>query len=351
MRAKRGSFGPDCLNKNGQLTKSKFQLNITKGANEMNFRGIKKKVLVCSVSLLTFFSFLAAAWADEPAPTAEAPAAPEAAKPSFSFSTDFLNQYIFRGAAQSYKSAVIQPSLAITYCGFTASVWGNFDTSRDSKNPLMTLAGQAINPAAPGQRVDNAKWSETDFTVSYTKELCPNFSINLGNIYYGLQQPISNYDEDELYGGVSYTLPWFTVAFTTYGEVTHHYDVWYELDLTRSIPVDCLCKGAVVDLGASFGYLMLLRDDNVLSLKGVPSFSPSPTSIAPSAVDLGSYSAFHTAELTADIKFPIGKYVTVGPKVALWLPLTDEASNYLDANSLDTKATHVVGGLNVTATF
>jgi hypothetical protein len=321
----------------------------------MNSLKIRKKTIVCMILFLAAFTPCIALWAEEPAaPEASAPAAaPEPAKPSFSVSTDILNQYIFRGAAQSKGSAVIQPSFTATYLGFSASLWGNFDTSRHSDNPLMTLEGQALpgpgSPVAPGQKPGNAKWTETDFTVSYTKELCPNFSINLGNIYYGLQQPISAFDEDELFGGVSYTFPWLTVAFTAYGEVTHAADVWLELDLTKSIPVDCLCKGATIDLGASFGYLMLFQNNNNLSLAGVP--SASPTAPAPSAVDVGSYYDWHTAELTADIKFPIGKYVTIAPKIAVWLPLTNGANDYLEANSLDQKSTHVVGGINLTATF
>jgi hypothetical protein len=301
----------------------------------MNSSGIRGKAFVSVVLLMMIFTPLmaVAAWAEDQ-PTA--PAAEEKPPaPSFSFSTDILNQYIFRGAAQSKDSAVLQPSFTGTWYGFSASVWGNFDTARHSSNLLM--------PLPSGQR-GNAKWSETDFTFSYTKEVCPNFSVLVGNVYYGLQEPISSFDEDELFGGVSYNFPWLTVAFTTYGEVTHSADVWLELDLTRSIPVDMLCTGAVVDLGASFGYYVLPHDNNVLSLTGV-------TPDSPTAKDVGSYSNFHTAELTADIKFPLCKYVTIGPKIAVWLPLTNAASDYLEANSLDTKSTHVVGGINLTATF
>ncbi len=304
--------------------------------NALNIR----KTLVCIVLLCTIFTPVVAALADDQV-TAPAPAEEKPTVPSFSLSTDILNQYIFRGAAQSKDSAVIQPSFTATYCGFSASIWGNFDTSRHSDNPLMTLEGQVPNPVAPGQKVGNAKWTETDFTLSYTKEIYPNFSVLFGNIYYGLQQPISNFDEDELYGGVSYNFPWLTVAFTSYGEVTHAADVWLELDLTKSIPVDCLCKGATVDLGASFGYLFLPQDNNNLNLGAAVG--------APGSV--GTYSNFHTAELTADVKFPIGKYVTIAPKIAVWLPLTSQASDYLEANSLDKDSTHVVGGINLTATF
>ena len=303
----------------------------------MNSSGTCGKALVFMVLfILTFTLFMAAAVRadDQPAP-APAPAEEKPPAPSFSFSTDVLNQYIFRGAAQSKDSAVFQPSFTATYLGFSASVWGNFDTSRHSSNLLMPL---------PSGQAGNAKWSETDFTVSYTREVCPNFSLLVGNVFYGLQQPISSFDMDELFGGASYTFPWLTVAFTTYGEVTHSSDIWFELDLTRSIPLDMLCKGATLDLGASFGYLLLPHDNNVLSLEGV-------TPASPKAKDLGSYSDFHTAQLTADVKFPIGKYVTIAPKIALWLPLSGAASDYLEANSLDTHSTHVVGGINLTVTF
>ncbi len=283
------------------------------------------------ILFLAIFSPFMAAWADD---AATAPEEQKPPAPSFSFSTDILSQYIFRGAAQSKDSAVFQPSFTATYAGFSASVWGNFDSTRHSNNPLMTL---------PSGQVGNSKWSETDFTLSYTKELCKNFSVLIGNVYYSLEPPISNFDQDEVFGGVSYAFPWLTVAFTTYGEVTHAADVWFQLDLTKSIPVDMLCKGATLDLGASFGYLILLQDNNNLN-SGAGLTTPAPGSI-------GSYSNFHTAQLTADVKFPIGKYVTIAPKIGVWLPLTDAAADYLDANSLDSKSTHFYGGINLTATF
>jgi hypothetical protein len=299
----------------------------------MNSTGIRKKVLACAILFLTISFPFMAVWADEPtapAPTAPAPAAAtpsdDACKPTATFSADILSQYIFRGVAESKGSAVIQPAATITWNGFSATIWGNFDTDRNSNNPFLPL------------RSGVTKWSETDFTVSYTKEICPNFSILVGNVYYGLNQPLESpygQDEDELFGGVSYAFPWFTVAFTAYGEVIHSVDEWFQLDLTKSIPVDCLCKGATLDFGASFGYLILNHDNNLLSLAG----------------NLGSYSDFHTCQLTADIKFPINKYVSISPKVGLWLPLTDSASDYLKASSLDSESTHFYGGVNVTATF
>jgi hypothetical protein len=283
------------------------------------------------ILLLTLsFPFMAALADDQKAPdeqkAADEQKPPEPPKPSATLSTDILSQYIFRGAAQSKGSAVIQPAFTVSYAGLSVNVWGNLDTARNSNNPNLVLP--------PGQE-GNAKWSETDFTVSYTKELCKDFSVLIGNVYYSLLPPLSPYDQDEVFGGVSYNLPWFTVALTAYGEVTHTVDVWVQLDLTKSIPVDMLCKGATLDFGASFGYLVLLHDNNTLNLDG----------------STGNYSDFHTAQLTADVKFPINKYLTVTPKVGVWLPLTANASDYLEANSLDSNSTHVYGGINLTASF
>jgi hypothetical protein len=217
----------------------------------MNLSRIRKRILVCLVLLSTVTFPFALALADDQKP-AEEQKAPEETPPSATLSTDILSQYIFRGAAQSKDSAVIQPSFTGTYAGFSVNVWGNLDTARHSNNPYMVM---------PSGQSGNAKFSEGDVTVSYTKEIFKDFSVLLGNVYYDLQVPISAYPQDEVFGGISYNFPWFTAAFTTYGEVSHYYDVWFELDLTKSFPVDFLCKGATFDVGASFGYLILLRND------------------------------------------------------------------------------------------
>ena len=274
---------------------------------------------------------LTAARADDAASTA----------PTGAFSTDILSQYIFRGVANSSVGCVIQPSFTATWNGFSANAWGNFDTSRHSNNVNWLYL-------PPGQE-GNSKWSETDFTISYTKELCKDFSVLFGNVYYGLQYPLgygsaANQDEDELFGGVTYNFPWFTAAFTTYGEVMHSVDEYFELDLSKAIPLpmlDCWCKGTTLNLGTSFGYLILNHSTYTL-LKIYPTFG-SPT--------FGTFSGLDTCFLNANVTFPVNKYLSVSPKVGLWLPLTNKASDYLQANSMDQKSIHFYGGVNLTATF
>jgi uncharacterized protein (TIGR02001 family) len=262
--------------------------------------------------------------------------ADDANAPTGTLSTDILSQYIFRGVANSDNSAVIQPSFTATWYGFSANMWGNFDTSRHDKNFQV--------PGGFGNGVDgNSKWSETDFTVSYTKELCKDFSVLIGNVYYGLQYPnaygANSNDEDEVFGGVSYNFPWFTAAFTVYGEVMHSADEYFELDLSKAIPLpmlDCWCKGTTLNLGTSFGYLSLNQDIWAVKING-----PSTQ----------SFSGFDTCYLNANVTFPVNKYLSIAPKVGLWLPLTSKASDYLEASSMDQKSTHFFGGVNLTATF
>jgi hypothetical protein len=89
-------------------------------------------------------------------------------RPSFSGYTDVLSQYVWRGYALSQDSAVIQPSMTVGYKGFSINIWGNFDTNSKFQN----------NSSA------GAKWNETDFTATYSREIYGGLSGTVGCIYY-----------------------------------------------------------------------------------------------------------------------------------------------------------------------
>lgn len=256
-----------------------------------------------------------------------AEAAAEAPKPSATFSTDILSQYLFRGIALSKDSAVVQPSLAFSWYGFTMSVWGNLDTSQQTNNPLLLPAN--------GGYVKNDKsahWNETDFTLAYSREIFKDFSITLGNTYYSLDY--ARFDTYEVFGGASYAFPWFTVAFTTFKEVSHTPGWWMQLDITKSFPLPYI-EGMSLDLGAQFGYMILEDDDTTLDSDGT----------------LGSYSEPHAGTITAALKIPCFQYFTVAPKLGVAFPLSDNASHFIKANSFDSDDVHVFGGINLTASF
>lgn len=242
----------------------------------------------------------------------QAAPAPAEDKPTASVSVDFLSQYLWRGYALSAHSAVIQPSITAGYKGFSVNIWGNLDTDQNLFQ-------------------NGAKWNETDLTASYTRELFKNFSGTVGTIYYSLEN--ATYDSWEVFTGVSYNFPWFTLGLTSYREVSHNPGWWVQLDVGKNIPLPWC--GMNLALGASLGYEILDDSSTVLDKAG----------------RTGSYSAFHAATLSTALQIPVCKYVTIAPKIGVALPMSNAASANIEANSWDGDDTHVFGGLNITASF
>lgn len=286
----------------------------------MNSRVSSRALIILSVFVhLLFYSCLLTAGAEEPkAPEESAP------KLTATVGADVLSQYIFRGVALSNDSAVIQPSVTVAFAGFALNMWGNFDTDQRNRNP---------NLAAFVKRNGKPSWNETDFTFSYTREVLKDFSLTGGTIYYILNN--ARFNAHEFYLGASYNLPWFTVAFTSYREISHAPGWWFQLDLTKSIPLPIICEGTSLDLGATLGYQIFNDDDTTLDLAG----------------RTGDYSEFHSATLNAGLKIPVWKTVTVTPKLGVALPLTGASSRFIEGNSFDREDTHVYGGINIAATF
>ncbi len=273
--------------------------------------GIRSCFMVAFL-FIALFAVGGTVYADDQA----APAAAEEEKPTASVGTDIFSQYLWRGYALSAHSAVIQPSFTAGYKGFSVNIWGNFDTDQNRSG----------DPSIKG-----ARWNETDFTASYTRELCTNFNATAGTIYYSFVN--SQFDAWEIFSGVSYTFPWVTVALTAYREVTHTPGWWVQLDFSKSIPLPWY--GMSLALGATFGYQSLFDSDTLLNKNG----------------KTGSYSSAHAGTISAALPIPVCKWVSIAPKIGVAFPLTSEASDVIAANSWDGDSTHVFGGINVTASF
>ncbi|HQN17617.1 MAG TPA: hypothetical protein PKV86_00695 [Syntrophobacteraceae bacterium] len=234
-------------------------------------------------------------------------------KPSAAVYTDVLSQYIWRGFALSRESAVIQPSLAASYKGFSISVWGNYDTNDH-------------NPAIPNQ---GAKWNETDLILSYSREIYGGLSATVGTIYYSLNGP----DSTEVYGGLSYALPWLTVAVTGYREVSHYPGWWVQFDLSRNIKLPCYDMS--VDLGMTFVYLN--SSDNTAY--------PDPDN--PDQ----AFSGFLSGQIFAALNIPVWKFISISPRIGFAFPLSHQANQELTLLSWDQQANHVFGGIRIAASF
>lgn len=239
-------------------------------------------------------------------------------KPTFNIGSDILSQYIWRGYALSRDSAVIQPSVTAGWKGFSVNVWGNFDTSQHTNQGVVV---DGVN--------GESNWNETDFTFSYTRELFKGFNVTGGGIYYAIVGP----DSFELFLGASYATPWVTLAVTGYREIMNFPGWEVQISLSRNFALPWY--GMSIDLGTNFFYQHALNTALYLD----PDNPSEP------------YAAWHAGQVQAALNIPIGKYVTVSPKIGYAFPLTDKASREIKMQSWDGKDEHVYGGIGISVAF
>jgi len=256
--------------------------------------------------------------------SAPAKAEAEADKPTASFTTDVLSQYMWRGYALSQNSAVIQPSATVAYKGLSLNIWGNFDTN--AKFQTRPSVG--------------AKWDETDFTLNYTREIYDGLNATVGGIYYayGLDSVMgaSVPDSTEVFGGLSYTLPWLTFAVTGYREVSHYPGWWIQFDLSRNFKLPWYDMSA--DLGMTFMY------QNSSDNTAYPQWPYNPNNTA-------AFSGFLSGTISAALNIPVWKFISVSPRVGFAFPLSHHADEEISFISWDQKSSHVFGGLRIAANF
>jgi hypothetical protein len=95
-----------------------------------------------------------------------------------------------------------------------------------------------------------------------------------------------------------------------------------QIDLSRNFKLPVYDMS--IDLGVSLGYL----DSNPQG-----------------------FADWHSGTVSAALNVPVGKYVTISPKVGVAFPLTSDASDNIKANSWDGEDTHVYGGIKLAASF
>jgi len=151
-----------------------------------------------------------------------------------SVSAGVYNRYIFRGYELSSGSVVVQPSVTLSYKGFSVNYWGNIDTNEK--------ATQSFVPDRPGRK----SFNESDLTLSYTYTI-DKLSLTGGYIYYGTKYA----DEtEEIFLCASYdviTKPILTI----YRDISTYPGTYINLSFSHSFPV---YKEITLDLAASFGY-------------------------------------------------------------------------------------------------
>lgn len=239
-----------------------------------------------------------------------------------SVSLGVYNRYIFRGYELSSGSVVIQPSVTVSYKGFSVNYWGNIDT-----NERQT---QSFIPDRPGRK----SFNESDLTLSYTYSI-DKLSLTAGYIYYGTKYT----DEtEELFLSASYdiiTKPTLTI----YRDITTYPGTYINLSFSHSFEV---YKDITLDLAASFGYF-----------KGDDSYWRTYESSTGDYTGK-KYSGFHDGKVQAGLTIPVMKNVTVQPVVQYWFPLSNKAKRIVDGNPYNPNGhlddTWVIG-LGITFSF
>ena len=232
------------------------------------------------------------------------------AGPSVDLSVDFLSQYIWRGYALSHDSAVIQPSVTLSYKGLSLNVWGNFDTDEEKRG--------------------ESEWNETDYTFSYEHDIFPFLNFNIGTIYYELDEAKDSF---EIFSGLSTDLKYLSIGFTAYREVSHYPGWWLQFELSRSIALPY--HGMSLDMGMSFIYQD--SDD-----EGAYPDPDNPNK---------SFDGWQSGNISLVLNIPIMKRLTISPKLMYSFPLSSNASDEIEMLSWQRDDNFIYGGVGISYEF
>ncbi len=227
------------------------------------------------------------------------------AGPAIELSVDVLSQYIWRGYALSHNSAVVQPSLTIAYKGFSANIWGNYDTDEDK----------------PG---GESEWNETDYTLSYGYQLFSFLDVNVGTIYYELDEAKDSF---EIFSGFSLNLKYLDIGFNAYREVSHYPGWWLQFNISKSI--DIPYHGMSLDIGTSFIYQN--SDD-----KGTYPDPDDPNK---------AFDGWQSGNISLVMNIPITEKFIVSPKIMYSFPLSGDASDEIKMLSWERDDNFIYGGI------
>lgn len=244
----------------------------------MKIKGINL-VILTGIFMLLFGT--ANIWAEEESPTAAADVA-------------FLSQYIWRGQELSRDSIVIQPSMTVSYMGFSANLWGNLDTDQYKSE-------------------EDTNWNETDFTLSYGKEF-GILSAELGYIYYSLD---SCDDTQELYLALGLDT-FLSPSLTIYKDIDAYSMYYFLLGISHTFEIS---EKVSLELSGSVSYLLGKDEDDYPEID-----NDVPTG--------DEFENFHDGVISASLPITVTQYVTVTPTVSYTFPLSSDASDEMEWRSM-----------------
>ncbi len=223
------------------------------------------------------------------------------AEVSGSASAGVFSNYVWRGQKLS-NSIVVQPSVGITYEGFGANLWANYDTDY----------------------TDQGELTETDLTLNYTFSY-DKFSFDVGYIYYGLEGAD---DTQELYASVAYDML-LSPTITVYYDYDEGEGAFVVVSLGHSFE---LPAGMTLSIGASASYNI---ENKVMGTDS----------------NGDEFSDFYNGEVSAAVSIPVTKAISIEPMVAYSFPLSNDAEDAIEAISDDGDDNILYGGITVTLSF
>lgn len=259
--------------------------------------------------------------AQDAPPAAQAEAAPPAGMKlipedlTANLNLSLYSQYIWRGYALSRGSFVMFPTMTVGYKGFAVNLWADLDTR------------------FAGSQEKEFKLQETDVTVSYSNSFAPlKLNYSLGWILYDFQPSqevtvpggavagdtfhVSDTKNQEIYLtlGVDTLLK---PTFSVYQEIEFGPAWYFQLGVSHSLAV---YKDWSLDLAATASYL-----NNKSADRG--------------------FSDLHDGNISAGLKIPLNKYLSIKPNLQYSFPLSAAASREIKAGSFGSHNNYVYGGL------
>jgi len=309
-----------------------------------------KRAFIIVLSLFIVFAVTPGFSAEEakpaiesPKPAAEAAKPAEEERPTGEIAVSAMSQYIWRGYELSRNSIVVQPSATIAYKGFSANVWGNIDTK----------------PYYAGTQADKSygsAWTETDFTLSYTKTI-GIVNVGGGYIYYGLnslnKDAPDRADAQEIFLTVGLNTI-LSPTLTVYKEVDHYHNWYFLLGISHIFEFN---KVVSLKLAANASYLLSEYADATLFNAGA-GYGGYPKFDSNSQATDEKFSNFHDGTVSASLPLKVAPYITVTPIISYTFPLSNDARYEMRGQGMkgselasDRESSFIYGGMTVSLSF
>jgi hypothetical protein len=253
---------------------------------------------------------------------------PEEDKVTGEIDLSVLSAYIWRGQELTRNSVVVQPSATVSYKGFSLNVWGNLDTK----------------PYSAADANYGAKYTETDYTISYSKKF-GILQVTPGYIYYALGAPSTGapapFDSQEVF----LTLGLDTIlspTVTVYKEINHYQQWYFLLGVSQTFEFNKIIS---LKLAASASYLLSTDASTYAKYD----------SNAMQTTD--KYNNLHDGTVSVSLPIAVYKTLSVTPTISYVFPLCDDAKYEMEGRGLqgvvpsDRNSAFLYGGVTLSFTF